>query len=136
MKTFSLEIVAIERVAYSGPCESLVIPATDGEFGIMAGHEPAVVAVVAGELRYTVEGETTILAVGDGFIEVTEKAVHVMVDFAERADEIDMIRAQAAADRAKDRIKARSDARTTAHAEAALARAIARLRVGGKNAIH
>lgn len=138
MNTFPVEIVAIDKVAYAGPCVSLVVPAIDGEFGIMAGHEPVVVAIEAGELRYTLEDDPDpiILAVGEGFVEVTEKTCHVMVDFAEKADEIDMIRAQAAADRARDRIKAKQDARTVAHAEAALARAIARLRVGGKNAIH
>lgn len=136
MKTFPLEIYAIDHQSYKGPCELLVLPAMDGEFGVMAGHEPICIAVRAGELRYTVEGETTILAVGDGFVEITENEVFVFVDFAERADEIDMIRAKAAAERAEERIRARKDARSVAHAEAALARAIARLRVGGRNGIH
>ncbi len=136
MRTFTLDIIAIERVAFHGPCESLVIPTFDGEFGILAGHEPCVVAVVPGELRYTSGGSTTILAVGEGLAEITGRTVNIIVDFAERADEIDMIRAQAAADRARDRLRAQADARAVAHAQAALARAIARLRVGGKNAIH
>ena len=136
MNTFPLEIIALNRVAYQGPCESLVIPAPDGEVGIMAGHVPVFIAIAAGELRYTLDGQTTILAVGDGFLDVDESRAVVLVDFAERADEIDMIRAQAAAERAKERIQAHQDARTVAHAEAALARAIARIRVGGKNAIH
>lgn len=136
MSTFPVDIIAIDKVAYSGPCESLVIPAMDGEMGILAGHVPEVVAIQAGELRYTIDGNTTILAVGDGFMEISDTGVNVMVDFAERADEIDMIRAQAAADRARERIQAHKDAQTVAHAEAALARAIARLRVGGQNSIH
>ena len=136
MSTFPLEIIAIDKVAYKGDCDLLTIPAMDGEFGVMANHEPVVVAIHAGELRYTVNGATEILAVGDGFMEVTEKEVYVLVDFAERADEIDMIRAKAAAARAEERIKAHKDAVAVAHAEAALARAVARLRVGGKNAIH
>lgn len=132
MKTFPLEIYAIDKSAYVGPCESLTFPAMDGEYGVLANHEPAVVAIVAGELRYTVGGETTDLAVGEGFIEITEQEVYVMVDFAERADEIDMIRAKAAAQRAEEKIRAHRDAIAVAHAEAALARAIARLKVGAK----
>jgi F-type H+-transporting ATPase subunit epsilon len=129
MKTFPLEIYAIDHMSYKGPCEMLVLPAMDGEFGVMADHEPICIAVRAGELRYTVNGETTILAVGDGFVEITESDVFVFADFAERADEIDQIRAEAAAKRAEEKIQAKKDARTVAHAEAALARAIARLNV-------
>ena len=136
MKTFPLEIYALDKTAFVGPCESLVVPAMDGEFGVLAGHEPVVIAITAGELRYTAGGETVALAVGEGFMEVTELEVYVLVDFAEKADEIDVIRAEAAAKRAQERIQAQKDARSVAHAEAALARAIARLRVGGKNAIH
>jgi F-type H+-transporting ATPase subunit epsilon len=129
MKTFPLEIYAIDHQSYCGPCEMLVLPAMDGEFGVMADHEPICIALKAGELRYTVGGETTILAVGDGFVEITESDVFVFADFAERADEIDMIRARNAAQRAEERIRAKKDARTVAHAEAALARAIARMSV-------
>lgn len=136
MKTFPLEIYAIDKKVFDGPCESLTIPATDGEFGVLANHVPVVVAIEPGELRYTAGGETTVLAVGAGFIEVSEKEVYVMVDFAERADEIDLIRAQAAAERAQDKLRAKRDALAVAHAEAALARALARLRVGGRNSIH
>ena len=132
MKTFPLEIYAIDKQAYVGPCESLIIPAMDGEFGVLANHEPVVVAITSGELRYTVSGETTVLAVGDGFIEVSENEVYVMVDFAERADEIDRIRAEAAEKRAREKLRARKDALGVAHAEAALARALTRLRVAGK----
>ncbi len=132
MKDFPLEIYAIDHMSYKGPCQILILPAMDGEFGVMANHEPLCIAVQAGELRYTVDGETTILAVGDGFVEITEKKVVVFVDFSERADEIDMIRAKAAAERAEERIRAKKDAQTVAHAKAALARAVARLRVGGR----
>ena len=132
MQTFPLEIYATDKTAYKGPCELMTIPATDGEYGIMALHEPVVVAIVSGELRYTVNGETTILAVGNGFVEVTENEVFVIVDFAERADEIDLIRAEAAAKRAEEKLRAKRDAIAVAHAEAALARAITRIRVAGR----
>ena len=53
-KTFSLEIVATDRIFYKGECEHLVITAIDGLLGILAGHEPLVTALPAGELKYMV----------------------------------------------------------------------------------
>jgi F-type H+-transporting ATPase subunit epsilon len=129
MKTFPLEILAVDKVFYSGPCEMLVVPATDGELGIMAGRQPVVAAIHAGELRVTKPGGEKILAaVGAGLIEVTENDVTVLVDFAEYADEIDEVRAKEAKERAEEAIRSQTDAHRVAHAEAALSRAMARLR--------
>lgn len=129
MNSFDLALLATDRKVYTGPCESLIVPAIDGEYGIQAHHEPVVLALHAGELRYTVNGKTEVLAVGDGFAEVTEDQVVVLTDFAERADEIDLIRAEAAKKRAEERLRSRRDALTVAHAQAALARAVARIKV-------
>ena len=129
MKTFTLRIAAIRRNFYTGPCESLVFTTLDGMVGILADHLPTVYAVSAGELRYTVNGETQILAVGDGMARVAGEKVTILVDFAERADEIDGIRAKEAKERAEARLRAKNDAASVAHAEAALSRAIARLAV-------
>ena len=61
MKTFNLRISAIRRDFYTGPCESLVFTTLDGMVGILANHVPTVYAVTAGELRFTVNGETQVL---------------------------------------------------------------------------
>lgn len=129
MKTFDLRIAAIRRNFYTGPCESLVFTTLDGMVGILAGHEPTVYAVSAGELRFTLNGETKVLAVGDGMARVSGNKVTILVDFAELASEIDAIRAQEAKERAEAKIRAREDARSVARAEAALSQAIARLKV-------
>ena len=129
MTSFDLSLLATDRKFYTGPCESLIVPAIDGEYGILANHEPVVLALNAGELRYTVGGKTEVLAVGDGFVKVTENQVVVLTDFAERADEIDLLRAETAKKRAEERIRARRDALAVAHAQAALARAVARIKV-------
>lgn len=131
-KTFTLELYATDRKFYTGPCESLVVPAIDGEYGILAGHEPVVLALHTGELRYTINGKTEDVAVGDGLVEVTGSEVVVLTDFAERADEIDLIRAEAAKARAEERIRAQRDAVVVAHAQAALSRAITRIRVSSR----
>ena len=101
----------------------------DGMVGILADHVPTVYAVSAGELRFTVNGETKVLAVGDGLARVAGDKVTILVDFAELASEIDAIRAKDAAERAEATIRAHQDARAVANAEAALSRAMARLKV-------
>ena len=132
MKTFKLKIVAIRRNYYSGPCESLVFTTLDGMMGILADHEPTVYAISAGELRFTVNGETQVLAVGDGIARVIGNKVDVLVDFAELASEIDAIRAQDAKERAEALIRAKASDKSVANAEAALSRAISRLKVAKK----
>ena len=136
MTTFNLRISAIRRDFYTGPCESVVFHTLDGMIGILANHEPTVFAITAGELRFTVDGETQILAVGDGLARVAGDKVTILVDFAELASEIDEIRAKDAVERAEAVIRAHEDAKAVANAEAALSRAMARLKVvqhaGGK----
>lgn len=135
MKTFNLRIAAIRRDFYTGPCESLVFTTLDGMVGILADHVPTVYAVSAGELRFTVDGDTKVLAVGDGMARVSGNKVTILVDFAELASEIDAIRAQDALERAEATIRAKEDSRAVANAEAALSRAIARLKVAKKGHI-
>ena len=52
MSTFNLQVVALDRVFYDGPCEALTVPAIDGEKGVLASHEPMVMAITAGEMRF------------------------------------------------------------------------------------
>ena len=124
MKTFNLRISAIRRDFYTGPCESLVFTTLDGMVGILADHVPTVYAVSAGELRFTVNGETQVLAVGDGMARVAGDKVTILVDFAELA--------RTAKERAEAQIQAHQDAHSVARAEAALSRAMARLKVAQK----
>lgn len=133
MNTFNLEIVATDKVFYSGKCESLVFPNIDGEQGIMAGHEVMVAAVKPGELRFTVDGKSEICAVGSGFAEVLPEGVTVICDFAEKASEIDIKRAQLAKERAEERLRLKTSEREYVHSQAALSRAMARLKAASKS---
>lgn len=133
MSTFNLEIVATDKVFYNGECELLVYPALDGERGVMAGHENMVSAVKAGELRYTVDGQQSTAAVGQGFVEILGDRVVLICDFVERPEEIDAKRAQLAKERAEERIRLKNSKAEYIHAQAALARAMARLKVKGKS---
>ena len=133
MKTFKLEIVATDKVFYSGDAEMLVFPSLDGEHGVLADHELMVAPVVAGELRYTVNGEHKLAAVGNGFVEILGDRVILICDFVERPEDIDVKRAQLAKERAEERIRLKKSEREYVHSQAALARAMARLKVTSKS---
>ncbi len=132
MNSFDLKISAIRRNFYSGPCESLVFSSLDGMVGILPGHLQTIFAVQSGELRFTANGETRILAVGDGTAHVRPDEVVILVDFAELADEIDEVRAQDARENAEALLRTKRDEKSVAAAESALRQAIARLRVAKK----
>ena len=133
MSTFNLEIVAIDKVFYRGECEYLVFESLDGEKGVLANHEPMISAVRAGELRYTVDGTVNIAAIGDGFAEILGDKVTLICDFAERPEDIDIIKVRAAADEAKEAMLQKRSIREYRTAQATLARAVSRMDVHKKS---
>ena len=70
-ETFYFEIIASDKKFYSGACEHVIFPAVDGLYGVLANHEDTVTAVVAGELRFKVDGEWKVCVVGEGFAAVS-----------------------------------------------------------------
>lgn len=129
MNTFKLQVVALDKLFYDGACEALTIPAVDGEKGVLAGHEPVVMAITAGEMRYTVEGKEHDAVVGCGFAEITNDKVIVITDFAQKPEEIDIERAERAKVRAEERLREKESQIEFARSQAELARAMARLKV-------
>lgn len=128
MATFNLEVYTPYRQLVIGQTESLVLPILDGAYGVQAGHEPVVTAIVPGELRYQTDGEWHIAAVGSGFAEIMPDQATLLVSFAERPEEIDLKRAQAAYERAQERLRQKASNQEYHRSEAALARAMARLK--------
>ena len=104
MNSFILNITASSGEFYQGSCESMVLPVKDGVYGVQAGHSPVLVAIHMGMLKFTVDGETREILVGDGIAEVTPTFVLLLVDSAERPEDIDKNRAEAA--RIRERIGA------------------------------
>ena len=91
MDTFGLRIIASDKVFFNGRCKKLTIPAPDGEKGVLAHHENMVIAVVVGIARMeSTEGEVTEIAVGTGFAEIVNNRVTLLVDTAERPEDIDV----------------------------------------------
>lgn len=130
---FQIHILSAERDFYQGSCVSLVLPTLDGELGIMAHHIPLVSAVVPGELRYTLaDGSAFTVVVSHGLVRVEENDVLVLVDSAERPDEIDAARARRAAEQAREDLLHHQSWQEYLQTQASLARAMNRL----KAAVH
>src|SRR4030042_185466 len=105
MSTIKLEIVTAERLIYSEDVNMVVAPGVIGYLGILPHHAPLMTMLKPGELRIKKESEEISLAVTGGFMEVRPDKILVLADAAERAEEIDITRAEAAKKRAEDRLK-------------------------------
>ena len=132
MNTFMLNITAANGEFYQGDCESLVLPITDGVYGVQAGHNPVLVALHMGLAHYTVDGETHDVLVGDGLAEVTPTYVLLLVDSAERPEDIDRNRAEAARIRAEERLQHQQSMHEYYQTKFALDRAMQRLQAAAK----
>jgi F-type H+-transporting ATPase subunit epsilon len=126
----TLELVTPERLAFNGEVDFVVLPAWEGEMGVLPGHVPFLVQLKPGEVRYTDRGQTACFAVSGGFAEVTRGRVALFAETAEMSDAIDEERARQALERAKAELQKRNlDSLTLAQAHFALRRAQVRLQV-------
>ena len=132
MSSIRLDIVTAERVVFSDDVDVVVAPGIDGQLGILPHHAPLMTMLQPGELRLRKGGEEVSLAISGGFLEVRPDWVIVLADAAERAEEIDIARAEEAKRRAQERLSHRTPGVDAAQAEAALRRSLARLRVAEK----
>lgn len=130
MDTFGLKIIASDKVFYEGRCRKLTIPATDGEMGLLANHENMVIAIAVGIARMeTGEGNQQEIALGQGFAEVVNNRVTLIVDTAERPEDIDVRHAQEQRERAEEQMRQKQSIQQYYHTQASLARAMNRLRL-------
>ncbi|MFC1911630.1 F0F1 ATP synthase subunit epsilon [Chloroflexota bacterium] len=131
MTGIRLDIVTVERAVYSDDVDMVIAPGVAGELGILRHHTPLMTTLQAGELRIIKKGKAEVpLAISGGFLEVRPDKIVVLADAAERADEIDIARAEEAKRRAQKRLAERRVSGVyDARAEAALHRSLARLKV-------
>jgi len=128
-----LEMVTPYRKVLSEEVDELTAPGLIGELGILPGHTPLLTTLKVGELSYKKGHEQFHVAVNWGYLEIEEDTVTVLVDTAEKSDEIDLTRAKAALGRAETALKGLSvDDKQHAVMEAALQRALIRIQVAGK----
>ena len=132
--TLKLEIVTPSAVVYSEDVSLVALPGRQGDMGIYPNHVPLMTKVAAGEVEVTRDGQKELLAVGDGFAEVTGDRVSILTDMAALEADIDEAKAEEALKAAEDRRKGESlsDEQVIA-AEAAAAAALAQLKVKRRN---
>lgn len=125
-----LDVVTVERLVFSGEVDMVIAPGIEGELGILPHHAPLMTALTYGELRARRGEQEETFAIGGGFMEVLPHQVTVLADSAERADEIDLERAEQARRRAEERMQLYAqDKADFSKAEAALRRSLVRIKV-------
>ncbi|MFC1958118.1 F0F1 ATP synthase subunit epsilon [Chloroflexota bacterium] len=127
-----IDIVTAERVVYSEEVDIVVAPGIEGELGLLPHHAPLMTTLHVGEMVVRKGGDELAFAISGGFLEVRPDRIIVLADMAERADEIDLARAEEAKRRAEERLSHHVPDIDVTRAEAALRRSLIRLKVGEK----
>lgn len=131
-ETIQLEIVTPERLVINEAVEYIEIPGETGYLGVLPGHAPLITELAPGELTYRNGNQTKRLAVAWGFAEVLQTKVTILAEAAEKAEEIDTARAEAAKRKAEAELQ-KAGHEGNEEAQEALQRAQARLDVAGKS---
>jgi len=129
MKTVQVNVVTPDGPVYDAEVEMVSAKAQSGELGILPGHIPMVAPLAIGAVRLKKGSSTELVAVSGGFLEVRPDKVTILAQAAEKAENIDVARAQAAKERAERRLREQADNIDFKRAELALQRAINRLNV-------
>jgi F-type H+-transporting ATPase subunit epsilon len=141
MKTFALSITSIDKKVLEKEAYEVLVPAADGEMGVLADHMALISPLVPGEVRIKYadsDKEFESIVIGGGFIEILSNHVNLLVHSAERVEEIDEKRAEEAREKAQKALeefekKQIISDQAYAQTAAALQRALARLKVVRKN---
>lgn len=132
-KVFDLEIITPRRVVFKGKVISFTAPGVLGGFQVLYNHAPFLSALEIGEVKIVEhQGKEIRYAISGGFTEVIKNKATILADTADRMDEIDIPRAEAAKDRARQRLRARNKDIDVERASLAYRRAQNRLKVAGK----
>jgi F-type H+-transporting ATPase subunit epsilon len=129
MSKIRCEVISAERVVFTDDVDIVVAPGAEGALGILPRHAPLLTALQVGELRIKKGEEETYIAIGGGFMEVLPDKVVILADTAERAEEIDTARAEAARARAESLLTQKPAGADFAALEGALRRSQIRLKV-------
>ncbi|TSD01863.1 MAG: F-type H+-transporting ATPase subunit epsilon [Parcubacteria group bacterium Athens0714_25] len=134
-KKIKLKIVTPEKTVYEGEIGQITLPVSDGEVTILPNHRSYIASLKAGEIYLKTEKDDLYIAVSGGFIEFDQNNLVVLADTAERAEEIDIKRAEQARKRAEELKKERieMDDGEYARVAAAIEKELARIKVGRKN---
>ena len=133
MASFSLKILACDRLFFEGDCDKLIFPAYDGDVEILANHEQLTAQIAIGELRYVATGvsDWQKAVISGGIVTVDNNVVTVIVYSAEKPEEIDAARARAAKEKAEAELKEKQSGIDRRISSDSLNRAVQRLRSSG-----
>lgn len=127
--TFQLQIVSADRSIVNETVDEIQVPGAEGYFGVLPGHTPLLALIGTGELWFRQGSETTYISLSGGFAEVQPDRVTILAQIAERADEIDIARAEAAKRRAEERLASLHPDMDFERARIALMKSLIRLQV-------
>ena len=127
-----LRIVTPDKLIVREQVDEVEVPGAEGYFGVLPGHTPLLAALTVGELWYRKGAEKTYVSIAFGFAEVLPESVTILAQLAERADEIDVARAQAAKQRAEERAARPSPDLDLERARVALMKSLIRLQVASR----
>ena len=127
-----LQIVSADRSLVDEPVDEVQIPGADGYLGILPGHTPLLATLQVGTLWYRQGQEKHYLAIAFGFAEVQPDRVTILAQIAEKADEIDIARAEAAKKRAEERLSKPTTDMDFERARIAMLKALIRLQVASR----
>ena len=131
--TIELQIVTPDKLVLKENVDEVEIPGSEGYFGVLPGHTPLLAALAVGELWYRNGQEKTYVSIAFGFAEVLPDRVTILARLAERADDIDVERAEAARARAEKRLSgAQQNAVDYERARTSLLKSLARLNVSSR----
>ena len=130
MAKLHLAVVTAEGESFSGEVDMVVAPGELGEFTLLPSHARLISTLAPGVLRFDQDGVSTSLALTGGFLEVADNRVTVLADAAERDEDIDLERAEAALAKAQERIDSEPGNVDLEQAMASLRRARVRVNLG------
>jgi F-type H+-transporting ATPase subunit epsilon len=130
MAKLEVEVVNGERSVYSETdVDMVIVPGADGSLGILPKHAPLISSLATGELRIKKGTTEESIIIFGGFVEVTPTKVIVLADTAERAEEVDLARAEMARRKAEEALAQVKDKQSLEEAELALRRAVTRIKI-------
>jgi F-type H+-transporting ATPase subunit epsilon len=128
----TLEIVTPDRSLVTTQVDELQLPGSEGYFGVLPGHTPMLATLQVGEMWYRIGQEKHYLALAFGFVEVLPDRVTVLAQIAERAEDIDVARAEAAKRRAEERVGKPAPEMDFERARLAMMKSLIRLQVASR----
>ena len=124
------------EIVTPGKVDEVVVPGTEGSFGVLPGHTPLLSTLTVGEIEYRRGDERSYVAVSFGFVEVLPDRVTILAQIAEASDEIDVTRAEAAVKRARERLDRPVAEMDYERARLSLLKSLVRLQVATRRGRH